>query len=85
MKKILFIIILIAVLFINLKSVSNAEDNTALMICKEKQDACHATCEAETVRPIKKSRCKSRCDVSYHECRERELHEIDKKESKEGQ
>ncbi len=72
--------ILVAVSHIWRSGISNAEDNTALKICKEKQEACKAKCDAEHIRPLKKKRCKKHCDVSYHECRERELEEIEKKE-----
>lgn len=82
MNRVLFSLILLALSFISLAGMTSAEDNTALQICKEKQEACIATCDASSIRPLKKKRCKNNCDVSYHECRERELHQIDKNESK---
>lgn len=83
MKKVLLSSIFLFVTLIGLTGIINAEDNTAFQICKEKQDACKATCDSSSIRPLKKKRCKSNCDVSYHECRERELHQIDKKEATE--
>lgn len=58
MKNLIFSSILMAIILISLPGNVNAEENTAFQICKEKQEACKATCDSSSIRPLKKKRCK---------------------------